>query len=274
MADLIYVIYFKNLPLLAQGKRDQTALLSIIFYVKYSFFATLKLAKRKAWLKVKVLISPSIFAADLLHLDKEIERTVDSGADMIHFDVMDGVYVPNISLGFDFLSAIRKSTDLPIDVHMMTVRPEAYIERLAKAGADIVTIHNDIADEDKIKTMLMDIRSYGMMAAVALKPAVPAEAILPYIDMVDMILVMTVEPGFSGQSFMDMSDKIKKVKEYIGEAPISIQVDGGINAETIKICAEAGANVFVCGSAAYRATDMKKTIGDIKNAAQESIVAK
>jgi len=220
---------------------------------------------------VKVLTSPSIFAADLLHLEDEIKRTVEAGADMIHFDVMDGVYVPNVSLGFDFLSSIRKVTDLPIDVHMMTVRPEAYIERLANAGADIVTVHNDIGDEEKIKTMLIDIRSYGMMAAVALKPAVPAEAILPFIDMVDMVLVMTVEPGFSGQSFMDMSDKIRKVKEYIGDLPISIQVDGGINAETVKVCAAAGANVFVCGSAAYRSADMKKTLSDVKNAAINSI---
>lgn len=219
---------------------------------------------------MKVLTSPSIFAADLMHLEDEIKKTVNSGADMIHFDVMDGVYVPNISLGFDFLKSIRKTTDLPIDVHMMTVRPEAYIDLLSAAGADIVTIHSDIADEDKIKTMLMDIRSYGMMAAIALKPAVPAEKILPYIDMVDMVLVMTVEPGFSGQSFMDMSDKIKKVKEYIGDKPISIQVDGGINPETAKICAAAGANVFVCGSAAYRSNDMKKTLDDVKNSAMYS----
>ena len=219
---------------------------------------------------MKVLTSPSIFAADLMHLEDEIKKTVNSGADMIHFDVMDGVYVPNISLGFDFLKSIRKTTDLPIDVHMMTVRPEAYIDHLSAAGADIVTIHSDIADEDKIKTMLMDIRSYGMMAAIALKPAVPAEKILPYIDMVDMVLVMTVEPGFSGQSFMDMSDKIKKVKEYIGDKPISIQVDGGINPETAKLCAAAGANVFVCGSAAYRSNDMKKTLDDVKNSAMYS----
>lgn len=229
------------------------------------------IGNRKVWFEVKVLTSPSIFAADLLHLENEIKKTVESGADMIHFDVMDGVYVPNISLGFEFLKSIRKATDLTIDVHMMTVCPERYIDLLSDSGADIVTVHSDIADEDKIKTMLMDIRSYGMMAAIALKPSIPAEAVLPYIDLVDMILVMTVEPGFSGQSFMDMSDKIKKVKEYIGEAPISIQVDGGINPETAKICAAAGANVFVCGSAAYRSEDMKKTLDDIKSAAIGSI---
>ncbi len=216
---------------------------------------------------MKILTAPSIFASDLLHLEDEIKKTEAAGADMIHFDVMDGVYVPNISLGFEFLRAIRKCTDLPIDAHMMTVRPEAYFEILAKYGADIVTVHNDIADEEKIKTMLMDIHSYGMMAAVALKPGVPAEAVLPYLDMVDMILIMTVEPGFSGQSFMDMSDKIRKVKDYIGNMPISIQVDGGINPQTAAICAAAGANVFVCGSAAYNSPDMGKTLDGIKSAA-------
>lgn len=221
---------------------------------------------------MKILTAPSIFASDLLHLEDEIKKTEAAGADMIHFDVMDGVYVPNISLGFEFLKAIRKSTKLPIDAHMMTVRPEAYIECLAKDGADIVTVHSDIADEEKIKTMLMDIHSYGMMAAIALKPAIPAEAVLPYIDMVDMVLVMTVEPGFSGQSFMDMSDKIRKVKEYIGDNPISIQVDGGINPETAALCAAAGANVFVCGSAAYKSSDMKKTLDGIKSSAMNAIV--
>ncbi len=217
---------------------------------------------------MKILTSPSIFACDLLNIGEEIKRTEAAGADMIHFDVMDGVYVPNISIGFGILKAVRSSTKLPIDVHMMTVRPEAYIEVLSEAGADIVTVHTDIGNEDKIKTILMDIRSYGMMAAIAVKPGIPAEAVLPYIDDVDMILVMTVEPGFSGQSFMDMTDKIRKVKEYIGERPISIQVDGGINTETVKRCAEAGANVFVVGNASYKASDMKKVLSDIKSAAE------
>ncbi len=217
---------------------------------------------------MKILTSPSIFASDLLNIGDEIKRTEAAGADMIHFDVMDGVYVPNISIGFGILKAVRSATVLPIDVHMMTVRPEAYIEVLSEAGADIVTVHNDIGDEDKIKTILMDIRSYGMMAAVALKPGNPAEEVLPYIDDVDMILVMTVEPGFSGQSFMDMTDKIRKIKEYIGDRLISIQVDGGINTETVKKCAEAGANVFVVGNASYKAPDMKKALSDIKTAAE------
>ena len=221
---------------------------------------------------MKILTTPSLFACDLLNIGAEVKRTEESGADMIHFDVMDGVYVPNISIGFGILKAVRSVTNLPIDVHMMTVKPEAYIDVLSKSGADIVTIHNDIADEEKIKTILMDIRSYGMMAAIALKPGVPAEAVLPYIDSVDMILCMTVEPGFSGQSFMDMTDKIKKVKEYIGDRTISIQVDGGINAETAAKCAAAGANIFVVGNASYKAPDMKKALSDIKEAAEATYI--
>ena len=216
---------------------------------------------------MKILTSPSLFASDLLNIEKEVRRTEAAGADTIHFDIMDGVYVPNLSIGFDLLAAVRKITDLPIDAHMMTVCPEKYIERLANAGADILTVHNDIADAGAILDMFEEIHNYGMMAAVALKPAVPAEAVLPFLDSCDMILVMTVEPGFSGQKYMDMTDKIRKIKEYIGERVISIQVDGGINAETAALCAEAGANVFVVGSASYGSSDMKATLTNIKRAA-------
>lgn len=219
---------------------------------------------------MKILTAPSLFAADLLNIEKEVLRTAAAGADLIHFDVMDGVYVPNISIGFDILSAVRKITDLPIDVHMMTVKPEKYIKTLAEAGADIITVHNDIADTDTILAMIDEIHNWGLMAAVALKPAVPAEAVLPFIDHVDMILVMTVEPGFSGQSFMDMTDKIKTIKGYIGERNISIQVDGGINAETGARCAAAGANVFVVGSASYKAPVMKEALDNIKSAATDA----
>jgi len=218
---------------------------------------------------MKILTSPSLFAADLLNIESEVKKTEAAGADTIHFDVMDGIYVPNISIGFEILKAVRKITDLPIDAHMMTVKPEKYIETLANAGADIITVHNDIADASAILQMIDEIHKYGIMAAVALKPRVPAEAILPFIDAVDMVLVMTVEPGFSGQSFMDMSDKIRKIREYLGKRPVSIQVDGGINPETAAICAAAGANVFVVGSAAYKASSMKDTLDAVKRAALE-----
>ena len=213
---------------------------------------------------MKILTAPSLFASDLLHIEDEVKKTEATGADMIHFDVMDGVYVPNISIGFEILKAVRSITNLPIDAHMMTVKPENYIKCLADAGADIITVHNDIADTDSIREMIEEIHNYGLLAAVALKPAVPADAILPFIDVVDMVLVMTVEPGFSGQSFMDMSDKIRKITEYIGDANISIQVDGGINETTAAVCAEAGANVFVVGSASYKAPSMKDALDKIK----------
>ncbi len=219
---------------------------------------------------MKILTSPSLFAADLLNIEKEVLRTEAAGADTIHFDIMDGVYVPNISIGFEILSAVRKITDLPIDAHMMTIQPQKYFERLADAGADIITIHNDIADVPTIRAMLEEIHNYGLMAAIALKPAVGADAVIPFLDLCDMILVMTVEPGFSGQSFMDMTEKIRMIREYIGTDPISIQVDGGINPETAKLCAAAGANVFVVGSGAYKAESMKKTLELIKGNAAEA----
>ena len=219
---------------------------------------------------MKILTSPSLFASNLLNIESEVKRTEEAGADMIHFDVMDGIYVPNISIGFEILAAVRKITDLPIDCHMMTVKPEKYIETLANAGADIITVHNDIADEASIIEMIEEIHNYGLMAAIALKPRVPAEAVLPFIDHVDMVLVMTVEPGFSGQSFMDMSDKIRKVKSYIGDRSVSIQVDGGINADTAAVCAAAGANVFVVGSASYKAESMKDALSRVKTSAAEA----
>lgn len=218
---------------------------------------------------MKILTAPSLFAANLAKIEEEVRRTEEAGADMIHFDIMDGVYVPNISFGFDMLKAVRKLTDLPIDAHMMTVHPEKYISTLADCGADIVTVHNDIAPAEEVRKMLEDINAHGMMAGIALKPGVPAEEVLPFISQADMVLVMTVEPGFSGQKFMDMSDKIRKITEYIGDSHISIEVDGGINSETAVVCAEAGANVFVMGSAAYAAPSMKEAVTNVHNAAQK-----
>ena len=217
---------------------------------------------------MKILTAPSLFACDLTAIGAETKRAEAAGADMIHFDIMDGVYVPNISIGFEVLKAVRPLTDLPIDAHMMTVCPEKYIDRLAEYGADIVTVHSDIADVDKVRSMLADIHSYGMMTGVALKPGIPAEDVFPLLADVDMVLVMTVEPGFSGQSFMDMSEKIAAIKAQIGSDPISIQVDGGIKPETAAVCAAAGANVFVVGSASFGAPSMEAVLSDVKASAK------
>ena len=219
---------------------------------------------------MKILTAPSLFAANLLEIGAQVKRACDSGADILHFDIMDGVYVPNISIGFDVLKAVRSCTDLPIDAHMMTVCPEKYFERLAEYGADIVTVHSDIADTEKVRFMLTDILSYGMMAAVALKPGVPAQEVFPFLDLADMVLVMTVEPGFSGQAFMDMTEKIQKIKQQIGKEAVTIAVDGGITPKTAEMCAAAGANLFVVGSAAFGAPSMQAVLGDIRAAAQRA----
>ncbi len=210
--------------------------------------------------------SPSLLAADFLHLADEVKKAENAGADMLHCDVMDGVYVPNISFGFDIISKINKITDLPLDVHMMTSCPEKYLDVLKASGADIVTVHSDYTDKDTVIEALKGIRERGMKPAVSLKPRCPAEDAFDYVPYVDMILVMTVEPGFGGQKFMaDMLPKIKKLREYLdaNKPECEIEVDGGIGKDTVSLVAEAGANVFVVGTASFRAEDMKAALTDM-----------
>lgn len=211
----------------------------------------------------KVLISPSVLAADMLRLGEEITRSENAGADMHHLDIMDGEYVPNISFGFDVIRSIKKISSIPLDVHMMISCPWKYISQLKSAGADIVTVHLDQTDREGTLKMLKDISSSGMKACISVKPKESAELILPFIEYVDMVLIMTVEPGFGGQSFMDdMVSKIFRVKEMISlsKKSIDIQVDGGINAVNAAKCAEAGANVFVAGSSLFRAENMEEAM--------------
>lgn len=217
---------------------------------------------------MEILIAPSILACDMARLGEEMKRAEESGADVLHADVMDGVYVPNISFGFDFIAAVARSSSLPIDAHMMTVRPQKYIKELAAAGCANVTIHHDIAPEDEVIRSLCAIKDAGMRASLALRPAFPAEDIIPFLPYIDMALVMTVEPGFGGQKFMkNMLPKIEAIRRM---APrLDIQVDGGINAETASLCAAAGANVFVVGTASFRAPDMKEAIDSIRIAASD-----
>ena len=201
-------------------------------------------------------VAPSILACDFAHGANEIRRTEQSGADMIHVDVMDGIFVPNLSFGAPVYGALRPYTTLPFDVHLMMLHPDRLLDAFAKAGADSLNIHLECADP--IGETLAHIRALGKRAAVTLKPATPAEAAFPYLDHVDMVLVMTVEPGFGGQSFMaDMMPKVAALRQEIDRRGLhtEIQVDGGINADTAVTVAAAGADIAVMGSAFFRASD-------------------
>ena len=209
-----------------------------------------------------VKISPSALACDLTRMGEELCEISKAGADMIHLDVMDGVFVPNSSFGLAVLESLRKKSDMFFDVHLMITKPEKYIERyITECGADLITFHleaTDVPDE-----CLATIAKYGKKAAVSIKPKTPVEAVYPYLDRCDMVLIMTVEPGFGGQSFMpDMLEKVKALRSEIERRGLNvdIQVDGGINSETAKLAVSAGANVLVAGSAVFKASDRKAAI--------------
>lgn len=212
---------------------------------------------------MEIKIAPSVLAADYANLETELKKCSD--AQYIHLDVMDGHFVPNISIGAPVIKAIKAVTKVPFDVHLMISEPLRYIDDFADAGADIICFHIE-SESDTQKTIDKIIES-GCKAAVALKPKTPASAVIPYIDKLAMVLVMTVEPGFGGQSFMaDMMPKIEEIRK--ADPDIDIEVDGGINAETIKTAAAAGANVFVAGSAVFKSEDPQKTIETLKENAK------
>ena len=209
-------------------------------------------------------VAPSILSADFVNLERDIRHMAASGADYIHVDVMDGNFVPNITIGIPVVAAIRKITDLPLDVHLMIDRPLRYVERFCDAGADILTIHAEADTEEDNQEALRRIRERGVRAGVSIKPGTDLPALDPYMDLMDLILVMTVEPGFGGQSFMEgVLPKIQKLREtgYEGD----IEVDGGVNPETIKLAARAGANVFVAGSAVFKSENPEETINILRN---------
>ena len=213
-----------------------------------------------------IKISPSALACDLTKMGEEVCEIEKAGAEMIHLDVMDGVFVPNSSFGLAVLEALRKKSGMFFDVHLMIDKPEKYIERyITECGADLVTFHLEATDvPDKCIEM---IKKHGKKAAVSIKPKTPAEAVYPYLDRCDMILVMTVEPGFGGQSFMeDMLEKVRKIRAEIEKRglDVDIQVDGGINAKTSKLAVAAGANVLVAGSAVFKAEDRKAAVDALR----------
>ena len=203
-------------------------------------------------------IAPSILSADFGNLERDVRELATTGTDWVHVDVMDGLFVPNISFGFPVLKSIREATDLPLDVHLMIEKPIRYVEQFVKAGADYLTIHIEADQPQNTLEALDKIHALGCKAGIVLKPKTPAEAALPYLEKCDMILVMTVEPGFGGQKFMaDMMPKLKKLRAMLDEANPSciLEVDGGVDANTCTVCKENGAEVLVAGSAYFKAAD-------------------
>jgi ribulose-phosphate 3-epimerase len=212
-----------------------------------------------------VKIAPSILSADFSKLGEEILAVERGGADYIHIDVMDGHFVPNITIGPLIVDAIRPITKLPLDVHLMIENPDQYIEAFAKAGADYITVHVEASRH--LHRTIQNIKSYGVKAGVVLNPATPVESIQHIIGDIDMVLLMSVNPGFGGQKFIpEVLPKIRKVKEMADQKglDIEIEIDGGVNSETAKLCIEAGANVLVAGSAIYNEEDYAKAISLIR----------
>ena len=204
------------------------------------------------------MISPSILAADFAKLERDIRNIEEMGSDFVHVDVMDGIFVPNISIGIPVVKAIRPVTKLPLDVHLMIDRPVRYVEEFVKAGADFVTIHVEADQPQNTLEALDRIHALGCKAGIVLKPRTPAEAAIPYLEKCDMVLLMTVEPGFGGQKFMaDMMPKVQKLRQMLDEVNPAclLEVDGGVDADTCAICKESGANVLVAGSAYFKAPD-------------------
>ena len=218
-----------------------------------------------------IKIAPSILAADFSKLAEEVIEVERAGAELIHIDVMDGHFVPNITMGPIVVEALRPITKLPLDVHLMIENPDQYIESFAKAGADYITVHVEACPH--LHRTIQLIRSYGVKPGVVLNPHTPIETIQHILEDVDMVLFMTVNPGFGGQKFIhSVISKVQQLSDIIKEKGLSIEIeiDGGINAETIIPCAEAGATIFVAGSAIYSQQDRAKALQDIKKAGERA----
>ncbi|MBQ7406317.1 MAG: ribulose-phosphate 3-epimerase [Clostridia bacterium] len=214
-----------------------------------------------------IYISPSVLACDFSKLGKEVAEIQKGGAEMAHLDVMDGMFVPNMSFGFPIIESLRKVSDIIFDVHLMIHAPERYVERFAEAGADIITFHYEAASDSA--ALLKKIRSLEKKAAISVKPGTPIDVVYPLLPLCDMVLVMTVEPGYGGQAMIPAClDKVKALRAEIDRQGLSvdIQVDGGINEKTAGQAIAAGANVLVAGSAVFRAEDKSAVIRALKEA--------
>ena len=204
------------------------------------------------------IISPSILAADFANLQRDVKNIAENGGKWVHVDVMDGIFVPNISIGIPVVRSLRQVTDLTLDVHLMIDRPIRYVEEFVKAGADWLTVHIEADQPQNTLQALDKIHALGCKAGIVLKPRTPAEAAIPYLTKCDMILVMTVEPGFGGQKFMaDQMPKLKKLRQMLADVNPAclLQVDGGVDAATHKLCKDNGADVLVAGSAYFKAAN-------------------
>lgn len=216
-----------------------------------------------------IKIAPSVLSADFAHLSRDIQKV--ETADYLHVDVMDGLFVPNISLGIPVVESIRKVTRMPLDVHLMIVEPIRYAERFCQAGADLVTVHVEADTEAHTHQALEIIHTQKKRAGIVVKPATPASAVEPFLREVEIILVMTVEPGFGGQSFMpDMLPKITEIRSMLNKVnpDCELEVDGGIALDTCRVCVEAGANVLVAGSGIYGAEDIPARIAMLREKSQ------
>ena len=214
------------------------------------------------------MVAPSLLACDFAQIEREVRRLEDAGAGILHLDVMDGHFVPNISFGIPVVEAIRRVTDLPLDVHLMIANPAQYVRRFREAGADLLTIHIEVVPQPE--GLIEEIHSLGAAAGISLNPPTPLSAVEPYVDQCELILVMSVMPGFGGQAFQPaVLSKVRRLRE-LADHRLIVSIDGGINLETVGQCAAAGAHLFVAGSALFSQDDYGRFISEMTRHAQST----